>query len=334
MKMVYTAMLVLLCWMGIYAQEHEYVPMLREDLVWVGFCQSTVMYCIKVNGDTVVNGIAYKKCYRYRQDAEYVQYTSTETSRYRGYPWFFTDPYVPASCMREENGKVYRLCDKNVEYVSSFMIADENYTTPRINETETHYEVLVYDFDQPNIYHFHEDETELHPSGEVMLDGQSRRVFTNSGFYGYGNRVLIEGFGMLGQGYRGSDMLEPSRYKEAVRPVFGSGDLDIWYVRNSSGDVLYHWGNLRGAQDENLDEGCARYHNDPYDFDDDNNFDIADVNAMINIMLDKREDFYDKSADITFDQKVDIEDMNLVINRLLSGVKPVKRTELLQSEAE
>ena len=88
------------------------------------------------------------------------------------------------------------------------------------------------------------------------------------------------------------------------------------------------------AKEGILDEGCARYLNDPYDFDDDNNFDIADVNAMINIMLDKREDFYDKSADITFDQKVDIEDMNLVINRLLSGVKPVKRTELLQSEAE
>ena len=64
----------------------------------------------------------------------------------------------------------------------------------------------------------------------------------NSGFYGFGNRVLIEGFGMLGQGYRGSDMLEPSRGDLAVKTSLFPLDINIWYVRNSSGDVLYHWG--------------------------------------------------------------------------------------------
>ena len=125
MKALYTSLLVLLCWTGMQAQEHEYVPMLREDLTWVGWYHDDTggdwndIYCIKVKGDTVVNGITYKKCYRLRQEGYYWRYDPNHPIVNDTY--YYCDPYVPASCMREEDGKVFRLCEKGNEHIYCFM---------------------------------------------------------------------------------------------------------------------------------------------------------------------------------------------------------------------
>ena len=42
----------------------------------------------------------------------------------------------------------------------------------------------------------------------------------------------------------------------------------------------------------------------------------------------RQDDDPNKTADLTLDNAVDIEDLNLVINRLVSGVKPVKYNDL------
>ena len=327
MKSFYTLLVALLCWTAIQAQEHEYVPMLREDLTWVGWFNGANVYCIKVKGDTIVNGTTYKKCYRIRQDGHYMQYQTD----YPAISYYYTDPYVPASCMREENGKVFRLCEKGNEHIYSFMPDFPNYTSERYNETDTHYELLIYDFDNPNIYRFNYNETDLVPCGNVEVEGEQRRVYINN----HGecdHRLLIEGYGALEGGSRGCDMLEPSRYNYPAKIVFS---LDIIYIRNDKGEVIYFRDILNDPDPDpdSYDDGYGnyfpRYYRDAYDFDDDGSFDIADVNAMINIMLGKREDnILGRSPDLTFDQSVDVEDLNLVLNRMLSNIKHLKYSEI------
>ena len=337
MKALYTSLLVLLCWTGVQAQEpqeHEYFPMLREDLVWVGNYYDgnwNDIYCIKVKGDTVVNGVTYKKCYRLRQDGYYWRYDPDFPYQNINDSFRYFDPYVPASCMREENGKVYRLCEKGREFIYCFRPESEfhNYTSEWLNETDTHYELLVYDFDNPNIYIFNSHETDLASYGSVEAEGKQRRLYMNNSLGGH--RVFIEGYGALGGGVHGSDMLEPCRTNWPTKDYF---QFEPIYVRNDKGEVLYY---EDFEDDDDWDEFYTDangnyyplHYRDAYDFNDDGSFDVGDLNKTINIMLGLAEDnIIARSPDLTFDQKVDIEDLNLIINRMLSDVEPIKYSDL------
>ena len=334
MKTINCLLLALLCWTGIYAQEHEYVPMLREDLVWVGTCRFGD-YHINVEGDTVLDGVSYKKVYRkFNQEAIEID-SDNAIYTYLAYGIYINNS-TPAACLREEGGKVYRYCDDdgyqfdfdaamsyNHEWIDSYNMA---------NAADSHYEVLIYDLDNPNIYK--QLRFPLHAETDVYIEGTPRRVLMShheAEITTYRPWLMIEGLGMLNGGDQGCDMLCPGRSENSKNRNLSQ--LGIRYVRNDKGDVLYFddlW--IEGFDAEG---NYIFLSGDPYDFDGDNNFDIADVNAMINAMLGLREDnIIGNSLDLTFDQKVDLEDLNLVINRLLSGVKPVKYSELLAPETE
>ena len=53
----------------------------------------------------------------------------------------------------------------------------------------------------------------------------------------------------------------------------------------------------------------------PGDLNGDGNVDIADVNAVINVMLGKAE--YQSAADLNGDNAVDVSDVNAIINIIL-----------------
>lgn len=86
MKHIYTNLLLLLCAVGAMAQEADYVPLVQEGIRWVYRYSDVTMvdlynpetdedypgwegvgdyaYFMEFRGDTVVNGITYKKLYR------------------------------------------------------------------------------------------------------------------------------------------------------------------------------------------------------------------------------------------------------------------------------
>ena len=316
-----------------YYEEEGYVPILREDLVWVGTCRFGD-YHIKVAGDTVFDGVTYKKVYRklnqasIELDPDYAIYT------YFAYRMYYNN-FTPAACLREADGKVYRYCDYdgfqfNFESLLDSFNHEWEYDYNIANSSDTHYEVLLYDFDNPNVY---KNVYPLQAKDDVVVEDKSRRVFMDHNELSRVEEdevlpwLMIEGLGMLSGGVQGCDMLCPGRSDNARNR--DASILGTYYVRNSKGDVLF-FNDLWSGSDSYYE--IRFYAPDPYDFSEDGAFDIDDVNTVINIMLRKQEDDSSLSADLTFDGSVDIEDMNLVINRLLSGVKPVKYSELLAPE--
>ncbi|MBR6283559.1 MAG: hypothetical protein IKR25_04595 [Muribaculaceae bacterium] len=86
MKRIYTNLLLLLCVMGAMAQEADYVPLVQEGVRWVYRYSDVTMidltdpvtgedypgwegrgdyaYYMEFRGDTIINGLTYKKLYR------------------------------------------------------------------------------------------------------------------------------------------------------------------------------------------------------------------------------------------------------------------------------
>ncbi len=330
-------------------------PLLREDLVWVGDCWFGP-YHIKVDGDTIVDEVAYKKVYRRLNDIG----AYPESSELPLVMSVTLSESTPVAFLREGNGRVYRLCDKDYGdfygrdwddpgYASAY---DELYSLV-LNSTDTHYEVVMYDFNQPNVVNqpnVNRRGYALHTDKKVLIDGDELRVYkeeditppgddaNKNDWWHYYNEhkralLMVEGFGMLNGGWQGRDWLCPVRSELKSWDEHDYCKMGIFYVRDSKGVVLlyddcYFW-------PDNRDEGGkTHYDSDPYDFSGDGEFDIDDLNAVINIMIGLRENDPEISADLSFDQTVDIEDLNLVINRLLSGVKPVKYSDLLKPSSE
>ncbi len=334
MKALYTSLLVLLCWTSVQAQEpqeHEYVPMLREDLVWVGN-PGLQKYYIVVEGDTVVDGTAFKKVFRrLSKDASLAIGELPEGLYHSG---FVFDDIHPVGLLREEMGRVYRYISydkKDRSWVmANFDYATDDNTYTYIDTSE-HYEQLMYDFNDPNMY---KDITFVRGK-DVQIEGTPRRVYYRSERYMDDNDpiqvlnqwLMVEGLGMVMGWPRGNDLLSPRR-----RPVGLQIPLGAYYVRNNKGVVLAY-NDLYGYYEDNQN-WIWTYTGDPYDFSGDGKFDIEDLNAVINIMIGKQDDNMDKSADLTFEGTVDIEDLNLVINRMVSGVQPVKYSDLLKPKSE
>ncbi len=343
MRALYAFLLALLLCTGAAAQKsgHEYVPMLRDDLVWVGKCYWGP-YHIQMDGDTIIEGITYKKFYRkLNNGGPYADFDMLRTL------YIYLSDSTPVACMREADGKVYRMFERRDFYGWHFYVDDYDILSQSITYIEKdtisdeHYEAVIYDFDNPDIYSWSRYGRTYDIEDSVMINGSMCRVFK---MYNLPNPseeddyieeyldayLMVEGFGALKGGLQGHDMLCPGRGEsKSLQP----SRMGVHYVRDKKGIVLLY-----------DDFWCADYYDknndsweiirDPYDFDGDRSFDIADVNRMINIMLKRQDDDPNKTADLTFDSAVDIEDLNLVINRLVSGVKPVKYSDLLKPKTE
>lgn len=96
----------------IHAQESDYQTLLREDRVWVNSMNNisdipedefSYTYSYFLNGDTIINGIKYKKCYMHVDDEENAKNTTS-----CGYH-FVWDNTKAVAYLREEGNKVYAL---------------------------------------------------------------------------------------------------------------------------------------------------------------------------------------------------------------------------------
>ena len=342
MKQIYLFMLVLLCGISLQAQEteREYVSLLREDLVWVGVNWNGLYY-LYVKGDTVVDEVTYKKIYRHGLYSFIYSYTFD--------PYTTINPHCyrdsPVGCLREENGRVFRLCDKpgpdHGDFVSDEEVCTRTFTDNYpivVNETATHYEVVIYDFNSPNVY----NGSYFTPCPDVEIGGEKLRVYAEKDQSGFPFNIMVEGYGMIArhQGKKsGGDLIAPFRRKGSARD-----GADIWfgvyYVRDLKGNVLLFDDHFHDRvvginpiyYEEDYDWIIP---SDPYDINNDGTFDIGDINLLINVILGKQSSVtLHTLADLNFDQSVDIEDLNMYIHRMLSGVKAVTVSSLVTPEAE
>ena len=133
------------CFVNVLPIDGHAESLLREDLVWVGGG-----YRIQIDGDTIVDGVSYKKVYRLLDNGAYDPNLVHRS--------IFASPYTPAACLRQaSNGRIYRLCDYDrlsTDWDSFNWVSFNVEYSAVVNSTETHYEVVMYDFGQPDVYEY------------------------------------------------------------------------------------------------------------------------------------------------------------------------------------
>lgn len=231
-------MLTLLCSIAAQAQVNDYQPLVREGVVWHyayhHFINESVgsyatIQRLQFKGDTLINGVDYKKCYFY--DSEVLN-----------------ENEKPLCCAREENGKVmftayrHEITDTLCELFTYFGIFGEHY--------EDNGEVVVCDFgdmqgfvdqinDQGDVY------AQIQSTSEVTVNGLPAKSYKieASGCYPCS---FIEGVGSDGMntGY----LFAPFTF---LSTGFGSRPLGLVKLTDLEGNTLY-----KGAcyDDFNTDE--------------------------------------------------------------------------------
>ncbi|MBQ7689840.1 MAG: Ig-like domain-containing protein [Muribaculaceae bacterium] len=291
-----------------YSNAEPVQPLLREDLTWVGcigYSQTyDFAYTITVEGDTVVDGVTYKKVYRRK--------LGEEPYELQGHGIFVSDSR-PAACLREVNGVVYRMCENNSSSSQFSYNYDDvsgnhaDYLYPKINRTETHYEVILYNFHDPNMVYKYAQH--LEPASSLMVEGILRSCYVDDN----AELQLIEGIGMMPRGEGFSDMLAPASLllsRNVTKP---------WalFVLDAAGRVIYDNYNFYNLNHSEYAFFCSYFLGvDRFDFTGDGTVDIEDVSFAINSVLDPYN--FDMKADINSDRSVDIMDVNAVINEVLS----------------
>ncbi len=291
MKQILTIMLmVLVCFITVQAQETDNQPLVREGVVWHYayhhfIIESVGSYAtvqrLQFKGDTIINGVDYKKCYFYDSDV-------------------LNENDEPLCCAREENGKVmftafrHEVTDTLCEQIPLYSVPGEHY--------EDNGEKIVYDFsdmrsfvDSVNML-WPEADAQIQSTSAVIVNGLPAKCY-NISVGGCYPCSFIEGVGSDGMntGYLFAPFV-------MLSTGFGPWPLGLVKLTDLDGNLLY-----KGACFDVLPSG---------DINDDGLVDISDVNAVINVMLGKG-GITPNPADINLDGVVDIADVNAIINAML-----------------
>ena len=160
-KIFIMTLLTLACWSGMAqaeTHEHEYVPLLEDGRQWIysfidgtwdmeaeNYITTSGFYKIYLQGDTVIDGKSYLKCYYKSLGAKF--YSVSED--------------YPVAYMREEGKSVYAI----YATVHGYLMND-----------------LLYNFeDMNNAYFTDPDYPFFEDVNDVILAGKWRRVFKNDG---------------------------------------------------------------------------------------------------------------------------------------------------------
>jgi len=295
MKKIFSLLLaVLLGGIAAQAQETGYQPLVREGVIWHYCyfdheiaeqydCDGLVDNKIEFYGDTILNGIEYKKCYLYRTES--------------------LDPnIIPVAYAREENGKVMIVVE-GMQYGS--MPDDyETHSLPGQHENLTG-ERIVYDFgDMSGFLSQLESDGTVVSSTYVQVGEKNARLYTvdmgqichfvesvgrDDEYSGYMFMPFVERETSYCSEVMGliklTDLDGNLLYKGACFEVLPSGDInddgkvDIFDV-NAAIDVMLGKGSLTPGPSPEGEGRC--------DVTGDGVVDIADINAIIDQMLGKR----------------------------------------------
>ena len=198
MRHVYTIMLaVLLGGIAVQAQEADYQPLVREGVVWhyaylkmnvenVPELGSSLIDCkVQFKGDTLVNGIGYKKCYFYETES-------------------LEDYTKPVALAREVDGAV--MFAKTDAYIWS---NDESFEYALVSSTlpGEHDERIVYDFADMSGFVARlksqnqadaQLDLELVATDRVSVADNTVNKYTLTGSFMYPNSYYVESVGVDG----------------------------------------------------------------------------------------------------------------------------------------
>ncbi|MBP3738694.1 MAG: hypothetical protein J6I72_06555 [Muribaculaceae bacterium] len=226
MKKIYTLMLALLCYSGMaMAQDSDYLPLLREGVKWVyaesytDYAEDATMqdmntetrnrlYTIEVKGDTIIDGIGYKKVYRHSADL----WNSD---------WFYDVPdcsgIQPVACLREEGRTVYArtLNDPTHEIGEWF--------NQLKSETSQGHEVILYDFQES-------EEGLFKRYGTVQIGAETKDTYYSAEI----GVVIAEGLGVIEPGGE----LVMIDYVEC-RTGYPNDFVRLHHVEDADGNIIY-----------------------------------------------------------------------------------------------
>ena len=225
MKKILLLLLALMSFGHLYAD--EYIPLLREGVKWV--CVETKIgveeedyglryYTIEVKGDTVVDGVTYKKCYRYSDvnwDEDFVV------------PCSKTKPFA---LLREEGRKVYAY--NKEPFNGNYSLMDDEYGTVGNDE-------LLYEFEENGRFKFEGYKSFLDQESEIYS-------IIDDDYSGFG--LFVEGVGFDSNMY--GDLLSPFYYSAFCTCSYKSY-IGLHHMEDADGNIIY-----KGAayRDQSADE--------------------------------------------------------------------------------
>lgn len=262
-----------------------YVPLVREGVKWTYLEQyfdnqegqnDSRYYTIEFRGDTVINGLTYKKCFQYAEREEV--------------PWslVFVSETEPYAFVREENRCVRMLLDYDDVIRGEALDKYMNWEVLDFDETTD--EIIVYDFNNPKGFAF---------SHTMELNDELLNVYQSQAISRDG--LLIESIGYVHD--RLGDLLCP---EFTFSPSTQYRTTGLSHVADAEGNVIFKgpnysventFGDLNNdgvvdVSDVNIIIDAVLGKIDmasvgDYDLTDDGNVDVADVNALIDIVLGK-----------------------------------------------
>ena len=175
-KTIVLALLALLGMAQAAAQDHEYVPFVREGVKWVYYIESTSnyinYYALELKGDTVLGGKTYKVM-----------------RKYSGSAIFHDDGVVPV-CLREENKVVYGIVpDGKTDPDCPVGFAGDTTMQQAIKSGQ---EFVLYDFNEP--VEFLKEKT-LANNYDVIHDKFNVAGHSANRYFSYIGYCMIEGIG-------------------------------------------------------------------------------------------------------------------------------------------
>ena len=278
--------------------EHDYLsnytPLLREGVKWVyaeeytGYTKDATMdnmdvetkerlYTIEVKGDTVIDGVAYKKVYRHTD----VQWDNDDTPDCNG--------THPVACLREEGRTVYaRVLNDRYSEISPYF----NYLK---DETRQGREAILYDFqERENRFFKHFRTVQV---GRSIKD--SYILFWPIDPVHEMGTIVVEGLGVI----EPAGDLVMIDYQEC-KTGYPNDFVHLHHLEDADGNIIY-----KGVAYKE-EKSCDVNGDGKTDIEDVN----AIINVILELNKDGGSPDY---ADVTGDGKVDIEDVNAVINYIL-----------------
>lgn len=264
-----------------------YMPMVREGVKWVyndeysSYNEPDIgpkvmrIYTLEIKGDTIIEGTAYKKCYRH---------SDINLNGKKGA--LFCSDAAPTVCLREDKGVIYAIYVNVAEIMFDLDFElDDGYfgligkSKPVTNDQEH----VLYDFNDP----------QMELVSQVNIGGKTCGVYKSH------NLRIVESVGM-------------DCYDSDILVGFAACNLSLWYsepmlhhMEDADGNIIYKGigfhsdGSLPGDKVEDgkidvsdvngvIDVVLQGQGYDPVaDMNSDGIVDIADVNTLIDYILGK-----------------------------------------------
>ena len=245
---------------GFTTYADEYLPLVREGVKWIcletkfyssqDFSEELVdtrFYTIEFEGDSVIDGITYKKCYRY----------SDTNWAYDGYI-IPCSKIKPMALLREEDHVVYAYAKDN--NVLDHSLGDYAYWAFENYSSNGQHEIKLYEFRENGVFNFE--------GYKPFLNQESEMYSFNSMEEG----LFVEGVGFDSDIY--GDLLMPFWEGPYSLGMIYSY-IGLHHIEDANGNIIYKGAAYTEPATGNIDG----------DLNGDGIIDVEDVNILINKIL-------------------------------------------------